>query len=185
LLGDILQEFKPIKTELKEQEKYQELTVKLNGLGVRKRGESSRQDYIYGSQVKSARWKMENNCLVVSKIDARSGGIGWISESYDYPLITTKNFMFFKIKKDYQWINPYFLVSYLTTDFYQDYFDDWSQGTTTKRYLYSKEFLATKIQLTGEELKQKSLEFTRQQELELELELATVRSKIKEIIAKK
>ena len=43
------------------------------------------------------------------------------------------------------------------------------------------------LTLTIEELKQKNLEFTKQKELELELEskLVTVRQKIKEIIAKK
>lgn len=179
-LQDIFSEIKPIKTKLQNQEKYQELKIKWNGLGVVKRGEAGKQDYIYGWQIKSSRWLVPGNCLIVSKINARQGAIGWAPAEYANSL-TTKNFILFQIKDSHQWINPYFLVNYLTTDFYQDYFGALSQGTAGRRYLYSKEFLATKLQLTEAELKQKNLEFTRQQELELEL--ATVRSKIKEIIS--
>jgi hypothetical protein len=77
-------------------------------------------------------------------------------------------------------------VAYLTSDEYQDYFDESSHGTAHK-LITTKKFLSIKVSLTEAELKAKNLELTRQKELELELELelATVRSKIKEIIAKK
>jgi len=61
------------------------------------------------------------------------------------------------------------------------YFDELSHGTAHK-LITTKKFLSIKISLTEEEMKQKNLEFTKQKELELEL--ATVRQKIKEIMKK-
>ncbi|MEG7978382.1 MAG: hypothetical protein NY202_01265 [Mollicutes bacterium UO1] len=106
-----------------------------------------------------------------------------IPESLDNSL-TRKNYAFFRIKEEYNYLNPLFLVAFLTSDEYQDYFDELSHGTAHK-LITTKKFLSIKVSLTEEELKQKNLEFTKQKELELELELATVRQKIKEIIAKK
>jgi type I restriction enzyme S subunit len=124
--------------------------------------------------------------IILSKIDARNGAIGVIPEQLDNSLISS-TFLLFQVNPKFGWLNPYFLVSWLTTDYYQEYFESLSKGTTNRRSINSQEFLSARIDLSWEELKQKNLAFTKQQELEskLELELKTVRRNIKEIITKK
>ena len=57
-------------------------------MGVVKRGEAGKQDYIYGWQIKSPRWLVPGNCLMVSKINARQGAIGWVPTEYANSLTT-------------------------------------------------------------------------------------------------
>lgn len=110
---------------------YQRITVKTNNGGVKLR------DKVYGKDIKKKRQNIvETGQLVISRLDAKKGGIGIIPQELNRSIVTDE-FMIFEINTDK--VNPVYLELILGSKTYQDIFKAASSGATsmTRLSIYS------------------------------------------------
>jgi len=125
--------------EVQDFETYARITIHLNGKGI------SIRDRVPGSQIGTKRqFIAKAKQLVLSKIDARNGAFGVLSEECDRAIITG-NFWAFEVNHERLNVD-YF--DYLTkTPLFIDFCVRASEGTTNRRYLQEPKFLAQEIPL--------------------------------------
>ena len=118
---------------------YKQLTIKTQNGGVvlrdQKRGSdigTKKQNVVCGGQ------------FVISKIDARNGAFGIISEELDGAIVTN-DFPVFDI--DETIINPTFLLLVTTTKAFVKFAQSCSSGTTNRQRIDINQFLSQKIPL--------------------------------------
>ena len=87
---------------------------------------------------------IEKGQFLLSKIDARNGAFGVVSDEVDGAIITG-NFWTFDV--DYAQINPYFLALITTTAKFMLFCQNASSGTTGRHYMQEDKFLDMKIPL--------------------------------------
>lgn len=118
---------------------YKRVTIKLYNGGVLLR------DTEQGKNIGTKKqFLIKKGQFLLSKIDARNGAFGVVSEEVDEAIITG-NFWTFDV--DYSQINPYYLALITTTKEFMTFAQSASKGTTGRHYLDELRFLDTKIPL--------------------------------------
>jgi len=119
--------------------KYKRVTIKQhnNGLFLR--------DIEIGKNIGTKKqFRIKKGQFLLSKIDARNGAFGVVSEEIDNAIITG-NFWTYDV--DYGLVNPYFLSLITTTKQFMKFCQMASSGTTGRHYLKEDKFLDVKIPL--------------------------------------
>jgi restriction endonuclease S subunit len=128
--------------------KYKRVTIKMNNNGIFLR------DVKIGKEIGTKKqFSIKESQFLVSKIDARNGAFGVVTEEINNAIITG-NFWTFDV--NYQRINPHFLSLITTTNQFKKFSQSASSGTTGRHYLNEKSFLDVKIPLPSLE-KQKEI----------------------------
>lgn len=137
-IGDFLKRNKtPI--DIEDNKKYKRVTIKINNGGVFLR------DIEKGKNIGTKKqFVISKGQFLLSKIDARNGAFGVVSEEVDGAIITG-NFWTFDV--DYSMINPFFLALITTTPEFIRFSENASNGTTNRHYLQEDLFLAQRIPL--------------------------------------
>lgn len=118
---------------------YKRVTIKLYNNGVFLR------DNEIGKKIGTKKqFLISKGQFLLSKIDARNGAFGVVSDEIDGAIITG-NFWTFDV--DYSQINPYFLALITTTSKFMQFCQNASSGTTGRHYLQEDKFLDMKIPL--------------------------------------
>lgn len=118
---------------------YKRVTIKLYNGGVLLR------DTEIGKKIGTKKqFLISKGQFLLSKIDARNGAFGVVSDEIDGAIITG-NFWTFDV--DYDQINPYFLALITTTSKFMQFCQNASSGTTGRHYLQEDKFLDVKIPL--------------------------------------
>lgn len=126
---------------------YKRVTIKLYNGGVFLR------DMEIGKNIGTKKqFVIKKGQFLLSKIDARNGAFGVVTEEVDDAIITG-NFWTFDV--DYSKINPYFLTLLTTTQKFMTFSQSASNGTTGRHYLQEERFLNTKIPLPSLEDQQR------------------------------
>jgi len=137
-IGDFL---KRNKTQiiLQDEIEYKRVTIKLNNGGVFLR------DKKYGKEIGTKKqYLIKKGQFLLSKIDARNGAFGVVTDEVDGAIITAD---FFAYDIDIDKIDPYFLVLTTTTEQFKKFAQSASSGTTGRQRINEKRFLDTKIPL--------------------------------------
>ncbi|MDE6521366.1 MAG: restriction endonuclease subunit S [Muribaculaceae bacterium] len=127
------------KIEIKNDVEYKQLTVKIRGGGV------SLRCLKYGRDIGTKQqWLAHRGQFILSKIDARNGAMGIISEELDGAIVT-HDFPLFDVNT--QIINPHFLLLIITTKLFMNFAQSCSSGTTNRRRINIQKFLQQQIPL--------------------------------------
>lgn len=128
---------------------YKQITVKLHGNGVVLR---KMED---GGNIKSKQYQVHTNDLVYSKIDVKSGAIGFVPEELDggvvtadFPLISTP---------DITEIDRAFLMIYFSSDMFCEKMEEKSKGTTNRVRAKKGAFLNTEVPWGTEEYRRETV----------------------------
>lgn len=105
-------------------EVYKQITVKLHGNGVVLR---KMED---GANIKSKQTRVHSNDLIYSKIDVKSGAIGFIPEDLDGGIVTAD--FPIAVFPNFTDIDRKFLTIYFSSDEFYEKMDDKSKGTTNR-----------------------------------------------------
>ncbi|MCU0431273.1 MAG: restriction endonuclease subunit S [Cytophagaceae bacterium] len=125
--------------EVKNGIKYKRVTIKTNNGGVFLR------DIEVGEKIGTKnQFVIKEGQFLVSKIDARNGAFGVVTNEVDGAIITG-NFWAFDV--DYSVINPHYLALITTTPEFIKFCENSSTGTTNRHYLQEDLFLAVEIPL--------------------------------------
>lgn len=125
--------------EVKNGTKYKRVTIKTNNGGVFLR------DIEVGEKIGTKnQFTIKEGQFLVSKIDARNGAFGVVTNDVDGAIITG-NFWAFDV--DYSLINPHYLALITTTPEFIKFCENSSTGTTNRHYLQEDLFLAVEIPL--------------------------------------
>jgi len=156
---------------------YKRVTIKMNNNGIFLR------DKKFGRYIGTKKqFLIKNGQFLLSKIDARNGAFGVVTQEVDNAIITG-NFWTFDV--DYQKIDPHFLSLITTTKQFQNFSQSASSGTTGRHYLNEKRFLDVKIPLPPLE-KQKEIVEAYQSKVDLahnqELEATEKEKEIEEYL---
>lgn len=123
------------RVEIKDDTLYKQITVKINGNGVIKRGEK------YGSEIGTKKqFVAKKGQLIVSKIDARNGAIGIVPEDLDGAVVTP-DFMLFDVKN----INIDYLKLILSSEKFREQWQSKSSGSTNRQRVNEKTMLESLI----------------------------------------
>lgn len=126
---------------------YKRVTIKLYNQGVFLR------DREIGKKIGTKKqFLIKEGQFLLSKIDARNGAFGVVSNEIDNAIITG-NFWTFDV--NYSKINPYFLSLITTTKQFMDFCQSASSGTTGRHYLDEKSFLDVEIPLPDIDIQKK------------------------------
>ena len=137
-IGTFLKRNKTI-VEVKNGVKYKRVTIKTNNGGVFLR------DTEIGEKIGTKnQFVIKEGQFLVSKIDARNGAFGVVTNEVDGAIITG-NFWAFDL--DYSLINPHYLALITTTPEFIKFCENSSTGTTNRHYLQEDLFLAVEIPL--------------------------------------
>lgn len=137
-LGDVIKRVKN-SVVIEDDKTYEAIRVKYYNGGVGSRGK------LPGKDIKSKRqFKVSENQIVVSKIDARNGAIGIIPNHLNNAVITN-NFIVYDV--DTTKALPKFLVLMLTSPTMMKKIADDSSGATRRIYLQEDKFLSEPIAL--------------------------------------
>jgi len=118
---------------------YKRVTIKTNNGGVFLR------DIAKGDKIGTKKqFTIKKNQFIVSKIDARNGAFGVVTEEVNGAIITG-NFWTFDV--DYSIINPHYLALITTTPEFIEFCNNSSTGTTNRHYLQQDLFLEVQIPL--------------------------------------
>ncbi|MCO7185048.1 restriction endonuclease subunit S [Tenacibaculum sp. XPcli2-G] len=118
---------------------YKRVTIKTNKGGVFLR------DVVKGDKIGTKKqFKVKSGQFIVSKIDARNGAFGVVTNEVDGAIITG-NFWTFDV--DYNLINPHYLSLITTTPEFIRFCEKSSTGTTNRHYLQQDLFLEVQIPL--------------------------------------
>lgn len=129
---------------------YKRVTIKLYNGGVFLR--NIEQGKNIGTK---KQFLIKKGQFLLSKIDARNGAFGVVSEEVDEAIITG-NFWTFDV--DYSQINPYYLALITTTKEFMTFAQSASKGTTGRHYLDETRFLDTKIPLPKLDIQEQIVE---------------------------
>lgn len=137
-IGEFLRQ---VRNEITVQDdvEYKQLTVKTKGGGVCLR--TTRMGRDIGTK---QQWRTSAGQFVISKIDARNGAMGIVSEEMDGAIVT-HDFPLFSIDEDR--INPQFLLLITTTNAFQQFAQSCSSGTTNRQRINISKFLQQPIPL--------------------------------------
>lgn len=125
--------------EIKDDESYKRVTIKLYNGGIFLR------DVEVGKNIGTKKqFVIKQGQFLLSKIDARNGAFGVVTQELNDGIITG-NFWTFDV--DYSIVDPYFLSLVTTTKEFNSFCNNASTGTTNRHYLQEEEFLAQKIPL--------------------------------------
>jgi type I restriction enzyme, S subunit len=125
--------------EVKNEIKYKRVTIKTNNGGVFLR------NIEIGNKIGTKnQFVIKAGQFLVSKIDARNGAFGVVTNDVDGAIITG-NFWAFDV--DYSLINPHYLALITTTPEFIKFCENSSTGTTNRHYLQEDLFLAVEIPL--------------------------------------
>lgn len=137
-IGTFLKRNKTI-VEVKNGVKYKRVTIKTNNGGVFLRDTETGEKIGTKNQ-----FVIKEGQFLVSKIDARNGAFGVVTNEVDGAIITG-NFWAFDV--DYSLINPHYLALITTTPEFIKFCENSSTGTTNRHYLQEDLFLAVEIPL--------------------------------------
>ena len=144
---------------------YKRVTIKINNGGIFLRDKKIGKDIGTKKQ-----FIIKKGQFLLSKIDARNGAFGVVTDEVDEAIITG-NFWTFDV--NYTQINPHFLSLITTTKEFIRFCANASNGTTNRHYLQEEAFLNVKIPLPSpqqqEEILKKyndKIELAKQQEEE-------------------
>lgn len=116
---------------------YKRITVRLYGLGVLQR------DELYGRDIGTKKqFIARKGQLIISRIDARNGAFGIVPDELDGAIVTN-DFWLFDVKNAI----PQYLSLVLSSDFFQQYWESQSSGTTNRQRVDEDDFLMSKIAL--------------------------------------
>lgn len=137
-IGDFLKRNKtPI--DIQDNDIYKRVTIKLYGKGVLVR------DEIQGKEIGTKKqFIVKAGQFILSRIDARNGAFGLVSEECENAIITN-DFLAFDI--DTNIIDPDFFVLLTTTKRFADYCQKSSSGTTNRQRISEDLFLKIKVPL--------------------------------------
>ncbi len=136
--------------DVEDDKKYKRVTIKVNNGGVFLR------DIEKGKNIGTKKqFVISKGQFLLSKIDARNGAFGVVSEEVDGAIITG-NFWTFDV--DYSAINPHFLSLITTTPEFIRFSENASNGTTNRHYLQEDLFLAQTIPLPSLEEQSRIIE---------------------------
>lgn len=134
----------PIK--IQNNETYKRVTIKTKGQGCHLR------DTLKGSLIGTKnQFLIKEGQFLISKIDARNGAFGVVSQDIHNAIITG-NFWTYDI--DESKVNAYFLALFTSTKYFIDFCKACSGGTTGRHYLDENKFLNAKIPLPPLEIQQ-------------------------------
>jgi len=136
-LGDVLRRTDET-IEPQADTEYREITVRLWGSGVVKRG------CILGASLSGRRFVARAGQFIVSRIDARNGAMGLVPESLDRALVTS-DFPLFNLNKER--IEPAFLGWLCRTAGFVELCQRASEGTTNRVRMKEERFHALEIPL--------------------------------------
>lgn len=137
-IGDFLRRNRTA-INLEDDQEYKRVTIRINNGGVLLR------DTEFGKNIGTKRqYLISEGQFLLSKIDARNGAFGVVTNEIDGAIITG-NFWTYDV--DYNLIDPHFLTLITTTDKFIEFCEIASHGTTNRRYLQEKLFLDQKIPL--------------------------------------
>lgn len=124
---------------LNDDTEYKRITVKLYGLGAILR------DTEFGKNIKTkSQFLVKKGQFIFSKIDARNGAFGIISDELDNAIITN-SFSVYDI--DQSKVIPQYLMLITTTDYFTKLCEGVSKGTTGRRNITDEDFLNFEIPL--------------------------------------
>ena len=127
------------KVELKDDELYTQVTIKLWGKGVKERTKK------YGKEIGTKnQYRVSEGQFIMSKIDARNGAFGIVPKELE-GAITTQDFLSYNINTDKA--HPKFLKILTATDQFLKFCQSASTGTTGRRRIDEKFFLSIQIPL--------------------------------------
>lgn len=127
------------KVELKDDEQYTQVTIRLWGKGVIERTKK------YGKEIGTKnQYRVSEGQFIMSKIDARNGAFGIVPEELE-GAITTQDFLSYNINANK--VHPKFLKILTTTDQFLKICQSASTGTTGRRRIDEKFFLSIPIPL--------------------------------------
>ena len=132
---------------IEDKVKYKRVTIKQynNGLFLR--------DIEIGKNIGTKKqFSIKKGQFLLSKIDARNGAFGVVTEEIDNAIITG-NFWTYDV--DYSLVNPYFLALITTTKQFMKFCQMASSGTTGRHYLKEDKFLDVKIPLPSLKIQNK------------------------------
>lgn len=126
---------------------YKRITVRLYGLGVLQR------DEIYGRDIGTKKqFIARKGQLIISRIDARNGAFGIVPDELDGAIVTNDFWLF-----DAKNAIPQYLSLVLSSDFFQQYWESQSSGTTNRQRIDEEDFLMSKIALPPISVQEKLL----------------------------
>lgn len=112
-----------IRCYLEEDIEYQRITVKTNNGGIKRR------DRVQGKNIKNKRQNLvKTGQLIISRLDAKKGGIGIVPKELDRAIVTDE-FMIFDIDTDK--VYPTYLELIIGSKTYQNIFQSASYGSTS------------------------------------------------------
>ena len=129
---------------IKDELTYKRITVRLYGQGVHQR------DELLGKDIGTKRQFIAHaGQLIVSRIDARNGALGLISDELEGAIVTNDFWLF-----DVKGALPQFLMMVLSSERFQQHWQSQSRGTTNRQRVNEDDLLATKIPLPPLEIQQ-------------------------------
>lgn len=118
---------------------YTRITIKLKGQGAFIR------DKVLGSKIGTKKqYTVKKGQFIISKIDARNGAFGFITEELDGAIITSS---FWTFDVDTNKVNVSFLKNLFSSKTFMNFCQNKSQGTTNRQNLNESKFLDTQIPL--------------------------------------
>lgn len=131
---------------IKDDALYKRVTIKLYGNGCYLR------DEVRGEEIGTKKqFIVRKGQFLLSKIDARNGAFGFVSDEMEGAIITG-NFWTYNINKEIAL--PEYLAYLFSTKMFMQFCRDKSFGLTNRKYLNEKEFLEVKIPLPSIEIQQ-------------------------------
>lgn len=144
-IGDFLKRNKEA-VKIQDEVSYKRATIRINGNGI------SLRDTVLGKVIGTKnQFIIHAGQFLLSKIDARNGAFGVVTEELEGGIITG-NFWTFDV--DYSRINPHYLTLLTGTKEFQKLSQSASVGTTNRNYLQENQFLNFKIPLPSIEQQQ-------------------------------
>ncbi|MCX2682879.1 restriction endonuclease subunit S [Campylobacter sp. MIT 21-1685] len=131
---------------IQDNKEYKRVTIKTKGQGVFLR------DILQGSNIGTKnQFLIKKGQFLISKIDARNGAFGVVSDDVDNAVITG-NFWTYDI--DITQVNAHFLTLLTTMGSFIEFCESCSGGTTGRHYLDENKFLNANIPLPPLEIQQ-------------------------------
>lgn len=148
LIGDILKRIKrPV--QLKDEQDYKLVTIKLNHKGVVLRETKK------GAEIKSGMYEVKEGDFILSGIDARNGAFGIVPAELDGAVVTN-DFWYFEI--DETIISKKLFLELTATSWFDEICKLGSDGTTQRIRLQKDKFFNQPILLPGEDEQEQLLD---------------------------
>jgi restriction endonuclease S subunit len=123
---------------LEDEVEYKQVKIRLYGNGVEIRGKQ------FGEEIKtSSQYIVNAGNFIMSKIDARNGAFGIVSEELDSAVVTS-SFPYFEFQGE---INPKYLLYIITQPYFYKKIEDMVSGATGRRSVDVTDFLGMEIPL--------------------------------------